>query len=45
MVVVTQEGMAKNIEVTLSQEVDTILALKLSNVINGFSEKIPFSVK
>lgn len=36
MVVVTQEGMAKNIEVTLSQEVDTILALKLSNVINGF---------
>ena len=36
MVVVTQEGMAKNIEVALSQEVDTILALKLSNVINGF---------
>ena len=36
MVVVTQEGMAKNIEVTLSQEVDAILALKLSNVINGF---------
>ena len=36
MVIVTNEGMARNIEVSLSQDVDNILALKLSNVINGF---------
>ncbi|MBC3797397.1 heat-inducible transcriptional repressor HrcA [Acetobacterium tundrae] len=36
MVVVTNEGMAKNIEVSLSQDVDNALVLKLSNVINGF---------
>jgi heat-inducible transcriptional repressor len=36
MVIVTNEGMARNVEVSLSQDVDNILALKLSNVINGF---------
>lgn len=36
MIVVTQEGMAKNIEITLSQPVDSMLALKLTNVLNSF---------
>ncbi|KNZ42023.1 heat-inducible transcriptional repressor HrcA [Acetobacterium bakii] len=36
MIVVTQEGMAKNIEITLGQQVDSMLALKLTNVLNSF---------
>ncbi|MGL4606333.1 MAG: heat-inducible transcriptional repressor HrcA [Eubacteriaceae bacterium] len=36
MIVVTKEGIAKNVEMTLSQEVDNLLALKLSNVVNSF---------
>lgn len=36
MIIVTKEGMAKNVEMCLSSEVDSILALKLSNVLNSF---------
>lgn len=42
LIVVTYEGMAKNIEMTLSQEIDTTLALKLSNVLNSFLKNISF---
>lgn len=36
MIVVTQEGMAKNIEMCLSEQVDSNMAMKLTNVLNGF---------
>ncbi|MGE4509235.1 MAG: heat-inducible transcriptional repressor HrcA [Eubacteriaceae bacterium] len=36
MVAVTYEGIAKNVEMSLSSEVSEVMALKLSNVINGF---------
>lgn len=36
IVAVTHEGFAKNIEMSLSQDINDVLAIKLSNVINGF---------
>ena len=36
IVAVTHEGIAKNIEMSLSEEMNDALAIKLSNVINGF---------
>jgi heat-inducible transcriptional repressor len=36
MIVVTQEGVAKNVEMCLTQEVDNLLALKLTNILNSF---------
>ncbi|MEG0553728.1 MAG: HrcA family transcriptional regulator, partial [Carnobacterium sp.] len=40
MIIVTHEGIAKNVELTLSSEVDTNLSLKLSNVLNSFLKNI-----
>lgn len=42
LILVTNEGIAKNVEITLSREVDTPLALKLSNVLNSFLKNISF---
>ncbi|MEA5074277.1 MAG: heat-inducible transcriptional repressor HrcA [Eubacterium aggregans] len=42
MIVVTVEGIAKNIEMTLSREIDTGEALKLSNVLNSILKNIAF---
>lgn len=42
MVVVTNEGIARNTELTLSGEVDEATALKLSSVINGMMKNIVF---
>lgn len=40
MVVVTVEGIAKNVEVTLSQNVDNEMALRLSNALNSMLKNI-----
>ncbi len=42
MVVVTNEGIARNKELTLSGEVDAVSALKLSEAINGMMKNIVF---
>ncbi len=43
MVVVTREGLAKNVELSLSKEIDAVQAMKLSNVLNSFLKNISFS--
>ncbi|MEG0495079.1 MAG: heat-inducible transcriptional repressor HrcA, partial [Eubacterium sp.] len=42
MIIVTREGLAKNVELTLSKEVNTTQAFKLSNVLNSFLKNISF---
>jgi heat-inducible transcriptional repressor len=42
MIVVTVEGVAKNIEMNLSREIDNAEALKLSNVLNSILKNIAF---
>lgn len=42
LILVTQEGIAKNIEMSLSREIDIALALKLSNVLNSLLGHLSF---
>lgn len=42
LILVTVEGIAKNIEMNLSKEIDTVQALKLSNVLNSMLKNIAF---